>query len=161
MELNLGTMLFQVGAVLVLMFLLKRYALGPVMKVMNERSEHIEQQITTAEQNRAEAEKLAAEQKAALDQARNEAKELLERAKVQKEREAEEIIRDARERAERMINEAKSEIASEKDKAIKDLRDEVGTLSVLLASKLIEKEMKAKDQSALVKQYLNQVGELQ
>jgi F-type H+-transporting ATPase subunit b len=156
-----GTMLFQVVAILILMFLLKRYALGPVMKVMNERSEHIEQQITTAEQNRAEAEKLVAEQKEALSQARQEAKDLLERARAQKEREAEEIIRDARERAERLISEAKSEIISEKEQAIQELRDEVGTLSVMLASKMIEKEIKAKDQSALVKKYLNQVGELQ
>ncbi|WP_188432440.1 F0F1 ATP synthase subunit B [Kroppenstedtia guangzhouensis] len=154
-------MLFQVVAILILMFLLKRYALGPVMKVMNERSEHIEQQITTAEQNRAEAEKLVAEQKEALSQARQEAKDLLERARAQKEREAEEIIRDARERAERLISEAKSEIISEKEQAIQELRDEVGTLSVMLASKMIEKEIKAKDQSALVKKYLNQVGELQ
>ena len=110
MSFTWGTMLFQVVAILILMFLLKRYALGPVMKVMNERSEHIEQQITTAEQNRAEAEKLVAEQKEALSQARQEAKDLLERARAQKEREAEEIIRDARERAERLISEAKSEI---------------------------------------------------
>ncbi|SIS50461.1 ATP synthase F0 subcomplex B subunit [Kroppenstedtia eburnea] len=161
MSFTWGTMLFQVVAILILMFLLKRYALGPVMKVMNERSEHIEQQITTAEQNRAEAEKLVAEQKEALSQARQEAKDLLERARAQKEREAEEIIRDARERAERMISEAKSEIVSEKEQAIQELRDEVGTLSVMLASKMIEKEIKAKDQSALVKKYLNQVGELQ
>lgn len=161
MSFTWGTMLFQVVAILILMFLLKRYALGPVMKVMNERSEHIEQQITTAEQHRAEAEKLVAEQKEALSQARQEAKDLLERARAQKEREAEEIIRDARERAERMISEAKSEIVSEKEQAIQELRDEVGTLSVMLASKMIEKEIKAKDQSALVKKYLNQVGELQ
>ncbi|GGA45842.1 ATP synthase subunit b [Kroppenstedtia guangzhouensis] len=161
MSFTWGTMLFQVVAILILMFLLKRYALGPVMKVMNERSEHIEQQITTAEQNRAEAEKLVAEQKEALSQARQEAKDLLERARAQKEREAEEIIRDARERAERLISEAKSEIISEKEQAIQELRDEVGTLSVMLASKMIEKEIKAKDQSALVKKYLNQVGELQ
>lgn len=154
-------MLFQVGAILILMLLLKRFALGPVMKVMNERTEHIEDQITTAEQNRAEAEKLVVEQKEALIQARQEAKELLERARAQKEREAEEIIGDARERAERMISEAKSEIISEKERAILELRDEVGTLSVELASKMIEKEIKARDQSALVKKYLSQVGELQ
>ena len=161
MSFTWGTMLFQVGAILILMLLLKRFALGPVMKVMNERTEHIEDQITTAEQNRAEAEKLVAEQKEALIQARQEAKELLERARAQKERETEEIIGDARERAERMISEAKSEIISEKERAILELRDEVGTLSVELASKMIEKEIKARDQSALVKKYLSQVGELQ
>ncbi|SMO67214.1 F0F1 ATP synthase subunit B [Melghirimyces algeriensis] len=161
MSIHLGTMLFQVGAVLILMLLLKRYALGPMMKVMNERQEHIEQQLTIADEKRAEAEKMVSEQKEALIQAREEAKELLERAKVQKERESEEILQDARKRADRMIQDAKEEIALEKEKAIKELRNEVGNLSVSLASKLIEKEVKVKDQSKLVESYLNQVGELQ
>ncbi|MDA8353763.1 MAG: F0F1 ATP synthase subunit B [Firmicutes bacterium] len=154
-------MLFQVVAVLILMLLLKRYALGPIMNVMNERQEYIEKQISSAEESRKEAEKMVSEQKEALARSRQEAKELLERARAQKEREAEEIIRDARERADRMISEARSEIASEKEKAIKELRDQVGVLSVSLASKVMEKELDPKDQAKLVDQYLDQVGELQ
>ncbi|SDC52933.1 F-type H+-transporting ATPase subunit b [Melghirimyces thermohalophilus] len=161
MSLHLGTMLFQVVAVLILMLLLKRYALGPIMNVMNERQEYIEKQISSAEESRKEAEKMVSEQKEALARSRQEAKELLERARAQKEREAEEIIRDARERADRMISEARSEIASEKEKAIKELRDQVGVLSVSLASKVMEKELDPKDQAKLVDQYLDQVGELQ
>jgi len=161
LSLHLGTMLFQVVAVLILMLLLKRYALGPIMNVMNERQEYIEKQISSAEESRKEAEKMVSEQKEALARSRQEAKELLERARAQKEREAEEIIRDARERADRMISEARSEIASEKEKAIKELRDQVGVLSVSLASKVMEKELDPKDQAKLVDQYLDQVGELQ
>lgn len=154
-------MLFQLVAFLVLMALLRRYALRPIMGVMEKRQAYIDEQINTAEKNRAEAERLVAEQREELEKARKEARELLERAKVQKEREAEAIIKEAQERAERMIQEATNEIAREKEKALAELRDQVGQLTVLLASKVMEKEVDAKQQAKLVDRYLQQVGELQ
>jgi F-type H+-transporting ATPase subunit b len=160
-EFHLGTILFQLVTVIILMLLVGRFAVRPLLGVMKQRQDYIDEQISTAEKNRSQAEKLVAEQREALDQARQEAKEIVDRAKAQKEREAEEIIKQAQERAERMIQEATAEIASEKEKALKQLRDEVGHLSVLLASKMMEKELDAKDQSKLVDRYLEQVGELQ
>lgn len=161
MEFHLGTMLFQVVVLIILIALMARYVMRPLLAMMKERQDYIDQQITTAEENRKEAEKLVAQQEEALKQARQEAKELLERAKAQKEREAEEIIRQAQERAERIISEATAQIALEKEKALADLRDEVGRLSVLLAAKMLEKELDAEEQSKLVGRYLKQVGELQ
>jgi F-type H+-transporting ATPase subunit b len=161
LKLELGTMLFQLVAFLVLMGLMIRYALRPVMGVMEKRQAYIDEQINTAEKNRAEAERLVAEQREELEKARKEPRELLERAKAQKEREAEAIIKEAQERAERMIQEASKEIAREKEKALAELRDQVGQLTVLLASKVLEKEVDAKQQSKLVDRYLQQVGELQ
>jgi F-type H+-transporting ATPase subunit b len=160
-EFHLGTILFQLVTVIILMLLVGRFAVRPLLGVMKQRQDYIDEQISTAEKNRSQAEKLVAEQREALDQARQEAKEIVDRAKAQKEREAEEIIKQAQERAERMMQEATAEIASEKEKALKQLRDEVGHLSVLLASKMMEKELDAKDQSKLVDRYLEQVGELQ
>jgi len=158
---EIGTMLFQLIAFIVLMLLVSRFALRPMLATMKKRQDHIEGQIQAAEESRKQAEKLLEEQKAALEKARQEAKEMLERAKAQKEREAEEIIKKAQERAERMIQEATTEIQREKEKAIAGLRDEVGTLSVQLASKLLEKELDAKGQSKLVESYLEQVGRVQ
>lgn len=161
MEFHLGTMLFQVVVLIILIALMARFVMRPLLAMMKERQDYIDQQITTAEKNRKEAEELAKQQQEALKKARQEAKELLERAKAQKEREAEEIIRQAQERAERMINEATAQIAREKEKALAELRDEVGRLSVLLAAKVLEKELDDEEQSKLVGRYLEQVGELQ
>jgi F-type H+-transporting ATPase subunit b len=161
LQLHWGTMLFQVAVVIILIALMARFVVRPLLAMMKERQDYIDQQIATAEENRKEAEKLAAKQQEELKKARQEAKELLERAKAQKEREAEEIIRQAQERAERMINEATAQITREKEKALADLRDEVGRLSVLLAAKVLEKELDAEEQSKLVGRYLEQVGELQ
>ncbi|SEM79910.1 F0F1 ATP synthase subunit B [Lihuaxuella thermophila] len=161
LNIEIPTMLFQLGAFIVLMLLVSKFALRPILNTMKQRQDHIESQIKAAEQNRLDAEKLIEEQKEALKQARQEAKEIIERAKAQKEREAEEIIRKAQERAERMIQEATTEIQREKEKALASLRDEVGALSVQLASKMLEKELDQKGQAQLVNRYLEQVGRLQ
>jgi F-type H+-transporting ATPase subunit b len=161
LSLNLGTMLAQLVIFLILMLLVSRFALRPLLATMRTRQDHIDGQIKSAEQHRADAEKLIEDQKAALQQAREEAKEIIERAKVQKEREAEEIIRLANERAERLIEEATNEINREKDKALSALRLEVGELSVQLATKLIGQELDKTNQSKLVHRYLEQVGRMQ
>jgi F-type H+-transporting ATPase subunit b len=156
-----GTMVFQLIAFIILMLLVSKYALRPMLNTMRQRQEHIDGQIKAAEKSRKEAEDLIKEQREALEKARLEAKEIIERAKAQKEREAEEIIAKAQERAESMIKEATNEIQREKEKALASLRDEVGALSVQLASKLIEKELDGKAQAELVGRYLEQVGRVQ
>lgn len=61
-------------------------------------------------------------------------------------------------RAERMIEDAKLEINREKEKAIASVRDQVAGLSVLLASKIIEKEMSEAEQQDTIEQFMRQVG---
>jgi F-type H+-transporting ATPase subunit b len=161
LQIEIGTMLFQLVAFIVLMLLVSKYALRPMLNTMQQRQEHIEGQIKAAEKSRKEAEELIEEQREALEKARKEAKEIIDRAKAQKDREAEEIIAKAQERAERMIKEATNEIEREKEKALASLRGEVGALSVQLASKLIEKELDGKGQAELVESYLEQVGRVQ
>ncbi|SFI66572.1 F0F1 ATP synthase subunit B [Thermoflavimicrobium dichotomicum] len=156
-----GTILAQLVIFIILMLLVSKYALRPLLDTMKKRQDYIDNQIITAEKSRQEAEELLAEQKALLKQAQTEAKELIERAKAQKEKEAEKIILEAKEQAERMIQEAKLEIEREREKAIAALRDEVGALTVQLASKLLEKELDEKGQSKLVDRYFEQVGRLQ
>jgi F-type H+-transporting ATPase subunit b len=143
-----GTMVFQLIAFIILMLLVSKYALRPMLNTMRQRQEHIDGQIKAAEKSRKEAEDLIKEQREALEKARLEAKEIIERAKAQ-------------ERAESMIKEATNEIQREKEKALASLRDEVGALSVQLASKLIEKELDGKAQAELVGRYLEQVGRVQ
>jgi F-type H+-transporting ATPase subunit b len=156
-----GTMLSQLVIFIILMLLVSKYALRPLLATIKKREDYIDDQISSAEQNRKQAEELLEEQKEVLKQARLEAKEMIERAKVQKEKEAEQIIQDAQTKAERMIQEAKAEIAREREKAIATLRDEVGTLTVQLATKVLEKEVDEKGQSQLVDRYMEQVGRLQ
>ncbi|TCP69512.1 F0F1 ATP synthase subunit B [Baia soyae] len=158
---GLGTSLVQLAIFFILVFLVSKYALRPLLATMNERTNHIEGQISIAETNRAEAEKLVAEQKELLIATRTEAKEIIDRAKAQKEVEADKIMDKAKSQADQMLADAKKEIELEKMKALASLREEVGALSVQLAEKLVGETLDQKKQANLVNAYLDQVGRLQ
>ncbi|MEB3102519.1 F0F1 ATP synthase subunit B [Ferviditalea candida] len=157
LHLELGTMLVQLIAFLILLWLVRVFAMKPAMKIMNDRQAYIENQISSAEQTRDEAYRLVEEQKKILADAKKEAYDLIESAKAQKEREASEILKAAQQRAERIIQEATAEIENEKVKAIAELRDQVGNLSVMLASKILEKELNAAQQQKMIDDFLKQV----
>ncbi|UCZ53022.1 F0F1 ATP synthase subunit B [Bacillus shivajii] len=150
---------YQIFGFLVLMWLLKRYALGPIMEMMEKRENHIADQISSAEKNREEAEKYLAEQREAIQSARTEAKEIVERTKKLSEQQAEDIIANAKKDADRIKEAALAEITQEKEQAISALREQVSTLSVLVASKVIEKELDEQEQEKLIQETLKEVGE--
>ncbi len=158
-SLEWGTMLFQAIVFLVLLLLVRKFAMGPAMAVMEKRRQHIENEITTAERNRQEAEALLAEQRRVLDEARVEAKAILDRVTKQANDEAARIVEDAKAAADRLKAEASAELAREVEKAKADLRDQMAGLSVLLASKIIEKELDEAAQKSTVEQFLKQVGD--
>ncbi len=72
---------------------------------------------------------------------------------------AKEIVKTARRESERIKEEAKSDIAREKEDAISALREQVGSLSVLIASKVIEKNLDEKEQSNLIQDYIERLGD--
>ncbi len=156
---NTGDILFQLLAFIVLLFLLRKYAWGPLMGIMKKREEHISNEINEAEKSRKEAQSYLDEQTAALKEARKEAQALIEAAKKQGEQQGEDILRAAREEANRMKESALSEIDREKEQAVQTLRNEVATLSVQIASKVITKELDEQAQQKLVNDYLKEVGE--
>ncbi|MGF2618227.1 F0F1 ATP synthase subunit B [Rossellomorea vietnamensis] len=158
-EFNGGDILFQLAMFIILMALLKKFAWGPLMGIMKERESHIASEISAAERSREEAGKSLEEQRQLLKEARLEAQAMIENSKKHGEEERAQIIASARAEADRMKDSAKKEIEIEKDKAVSALREQVSTLSVLIASKVIEKELSAADQQKLISDYIQEAGE--
>jgi len=158
-EINLGSMLFQLLAFIILFILLKKYAFGPLLGVMEKRQQQIDDQIKSAETNRQEADRLLKEQNETMQKSRIEAHQIIENAKASSEKQALDILDNAKAEAERIKNQALQEIKLEKEKAVAELREQVGALSVLIAAKMIEKEIDEKTQSKLIDDIMKQVGE--
>ncbi len=156
---NAGDIIYQLIIFLVLLALLRKFAFGPVMGIMKQREDHVRNEITAAEQSNAEARKLVEEQKAQLKQSRTEAQELIENAKKLGEDQKNSIIQEARSEALRIKDSAVKEIQQEKDNAVSALREQVASLSVLIASKVIEKELNEQDQQKLISEYVQDLGE--
>lgn len=146
-------------AIGILYYLLNKYAFGPLFSVMEKRRELVQQQLSEAAQTREQATAFVEEQKAALQQARKDAYDIIEQSKQTSSKQAAQMLEQAKDEATRLKNEAVRDIQSEKNRAVEQLRSEVGAVSVKIASKLIEKEVSEdKVQEELVDQYLKEVG---
>lgn len=156
---NSGDIIFQLLMFIILLALLKKFAWGPLMGIMKQREEHIASEINAAEESRLEAKKLLEEQRNLLKDARTDAQGLIESARKQGDLQREEIIVTARTEAERIKEAAKLEIEQQKEKAVAAIREQVASLSVLIASKVIEKELSAADQDQLINEYIQEAGE--
>ncbi|WP_100486814.1 F0F1 ATP synthase subunit B [Sporolactobacillus pectinivorans] len=158
MSFSLGSIVFQLVVMLLLMIFVAWVGVKPVLAIMDKRNKYINNQIDSAEKSRTDAESYLAKQKAEVDKVREESHEIIEQAKSQASAEAKSIIDAAKNRSDLLIKEAHEEISQEKEKAIASIRDEVADLSVLLASKVLEKEVNAKDYSKEIDQLMKQVG---
>lgn len=155
-----GTIIYQLVLFFILLALLRKYAFGPLMGIMKQREEHIASEIEAAEKNNAEAKKLVEEQRAFMKQSRVEAQELIEKARKQAEEQKDGIIVAAKAEAESIKEAAVKDIQREKEQAIAALQAQVAVLSVQIASKVIQKELKEEDQASLIRDYIKEVGEV-
>ena len=158
--LNTGDIFVTLIVFIVLMFLLKKFAWGPLMGVMKQREDLIAGEIEAAEKSRQESHKLLEEQRSLLKEARTEAQAIVENAKKQGDAQREEIITVARVEANRLKESAVREIETEKDKALASVRKEVVSLSVLAASKVLGKQISEEDNRALIEETIAKAGDV-
>ena len=156
--LALGNMLFVLVAFLVLMLLLKKYAWGPVVKMMEKRAEKVAHDLDTAQDAREEAEKMAAQRAEQLQSARSEANGIVADAKEAANQQRDKIVEDAQKDAQAAKNQAGAQIAQERSEAMADIKSDVAELSVTIAQKIIQKELKLDDQKALIDAYIEGLG---
>lgn len=154
-----GDMLAALFFFALLLFLLKKFAWGPLMSMMEEREKLIANEIDEAEKSRKEAAIASEEAAAQLLQTKQEAQKIVEDARDAGVKLEQDIIESARLEAERLKVAAQADIQNEKEKAIQALQDQVASLSVLIASKVIEKELNTTDQDHLINEYIKEVGE--
>ena len=154
-----GTTIVTLVTFVILLALLKKFAWGPLKEVMDKRERDINKDIDDAEQAKINAQKLEEENRKTLKETQDEVQRILDDAKVQARKQHEEIIHEANVRANGMIETAQSEINSEKERALADINNQVSELSVLIASKVLRKEISEQDQKALVEKYLKEAGD--
>ncbi|MEY5042827.1 MAG: synthase subunit [Bacteroidota bacterium] len=153
----LGTLVWSSIAFLVVLFLLKRFAWGPILSALQEREQRITDALGSAERARQEMAQLNSDNERLLREARAEREVILKDAREA----AEKLVSDARlrakEEAERDLALAKDAIAIERKAAIAELKSEVAALSVSIAEQLVRRELGQDDaQQALVKKLMDE-----
>ncbi|MHB1125887.1 MAG: F0F1 ATP synthase subunit B [Bacillota bacterium] len=158
---NVWTFLWQVLNLLVVLGLLYKLLFKPIGQVLADREHKIESSITEATKAKEAAEDLHVKYQTLLQEAKGEAQDIVNRATKLGEEMKSEIITGAREEATNTIEKAKAEIQGEKAKALSEIRDEVATLVVMAAGKVIGKAITVDDHERMIKEFVTEVGEVQ
>jgi F-type H+-transporting ATPase subunit b len=145
-----GLMIWTIVSFLITLYVLKRWAFGPIQKTIDERRERIRQSLAEADHAREEARRLLEEHRKLIGRARQEAEEI--RADVR--RDAEALRERAREELEsdrqRRLDETRRQIEAETARSLAQIRQEVAELTVLAASKVTGKVLDSADQRRLI-----------
>lgn len=141
------------------LFLLKKFLLDKVMKVLDQRREEADKEILDAEKANQEAQAIKAAYEENMQKAKSEAAGILATAKTTADQHSEQILRQAQEEAIRIKQKAAADIAQEKKKALNEAKDEISDMAMAIAGKVVGRSLKEEDQSALVDQFIEQLGE--
>jgi F-type H+-transporting ATPase subunit b len=152
-----GLMIWTIVCFLISLFVLKRYAFGPIQKLIDERRERIRRALDEADEARDEARTLLEEHRKLIGQARSEAEEILSEARQVARGMQERVKEETEADRQRRLEETKRQIEAETRRALEAIRAEVAELSLVAAEKVTRKSLDDKDQRRLIDEA---IGEL-
>jgi F-type H+-transporting ATPase subunit b len=139
-----GLLFWTLLAFAIVFFVLKKFAWKPILGSLDEREKTIADSLATAEKVKAEMAQLKSENEALMAQAREERALLLKEAKETKDRIVNEAKDQAKIEANKIINDANSAINNQKMAALTDVKNQIGTMVIEIAEKVIRRELAAK-----------------
>jgi F-type H+-transporting ATPase subunit b len=145
-----GLMIWTIVAFLITLFVLKRYAFGPIQKVIDDRREHIRRSIEEADNARDEARKLLEEHRALIGQARSDAEGIIAEARKTRESMEQRMREETEAERQRRLEETRREIAAETQRALEQIRSEVADLTLEATSIVVGKKLDADSDRKLI-----------
>ena len=156
-EVRPGLMIWTIICFLVVLFVLKRYAFGPIQQMIDTRRERIQQAIAEADNARDEARKLLEEHRKLIGQAKSESEEILSEARRLADAQRDRVKQETEEDRQRRLEETRRQIDQATAQALGQIRDEVGKLSLLAAEKITRKSLTGADQQRLIDEALAEI----
>ena len=156
---NPWTALFILLNTLTIFFVAKKFLFGPVMKIIADRQQEIDDLYAGANSAKAEAEALRTEYQEKLSDARSTSERIVKEAVARGQAREEDILRKANADAAAIMDKASADIAMEKKKAINDAKNEISGLAMAIAGKVVGRELNAADQEALIDRFIEELGE--
>ncbi len=153
------TLIATICNLFVQMFIIKKFLLDKILHVLDQRREAADKQITDAQNAKKEALEIKQTYEQNMLQATQKANEILVSAQKTAVERSEKIIGDAQQQAAQIKSKASADIAMEKKKAINEAKDEISSLAMAIASKVVERELDEKDQSGLIDRFINELGD--
>ena len=153
------TMIFTWVNLIILVFIMKKLLFKPVTKILKQREEEVNSIYEKAEESQKNAEALEKEYTESLAGAKEEAARIVKEATREATVKGEQIVADAKQEAAAARSKAEKEIEREKQAAVNEIKDDIASIAVSVAEKVIEKDLNAKDHEKLVEDFINNRGD--
>jgi F-type H+-transporting ATPase subunit b len=154
---GLGLMIWTLVLFLITMYVLSKVAFPKIQEALDKRANAISESIDAAERQRKESDELLAEYRARLAEAREQADDIMVRARKSAETAEAEAAAAGKEKREELVAAAKRDIEAETRRSLDQIRQEVADLTVLATERVTRKSLTGEDQKRLVEEALSEV----
>ena len=155
-----GLFVWTILSFLLLMVILTKFAWNPLLKVLNEREEKIRLSLEKAEKAEKKLETLNLQGEEILRNAKAESQKLLLSSKELAQNLKKEIELEAKEKANSIINQSRKQIEAERDQVIREIKSELSALSILIAEKLLKKNISSQENFKLINESIEKATKI-
>ncbi|MBO6241224.1 MAG: F0F1 ATP synthase subunit B [Butyrivibrio sp.] len=152
------TFIAQIINLFIQMYLIKRFLFKPINEILEKRKNLADKTIREAREAKEEADSLKDQYEDSLTSAHAEAAQIVSDAQKEAQNKADALVKEAQEEAAGIKARAAADIEQEKKKAVNEAKDEIGSLAMDIAGKVVEKEINEADHKKLIDDFINKVG---
>jgi len=160
LSIDIGTIIFTWCNLLILFLVFKKFLFGRVHKIFEDRQNDVTEVYNKADESLEHAKNLETEYTALMQNAKEESAEIIKTASKKAQVRSDEIIADAKKEAGAILARADEDVEREKKRAQNELRGEISELAVMVAQKIVEKEISEEDHDRFINDFIENVGDL-
>jgi len=153
------TFIAQICNLFIQIFLIKKFLLKPIREIIEKRKKLATEELDKARESNEQAIAMKEEYEKSIADAKTEATEIIASANKAAETSADEILRKANDEALAIRNKATADIEQEKKTAINEIKNEIGSMAMDIAGKVIEREVTEEDHKKLIDEFIENAGD--
>ncbi|HCU70413.1 MAG TPA: ATP synthase F0 subunit B [Candidatus Moranbacteria bacterium] len=140
---------------LILLFVLHKFAYGPVVKMLETRTKKIEKGLKDAQESQKKLEEISEKEQAVLVEARKQAQEIIKKSEESAILQAQEIVVSAKKQSQKILETAQKQIEQEKVKILAEVKAEVAGLVVMATEKIINEKLDETKDGELIRKSIS------
>jgi F-type H+-transporting ATPase subunit b len=154
---NPGLMIWTIVCFFIAFFVLRKFAFGPIQRVIDERRQRVREALEEAERSRAEARRLLDEHRALVGQGRADAEEILAEARKVADAQRERMKEETEAERQRRLDDTSRQIEAETRRALEQIRAEVADLTLIATAKVTGKALDEADHRRLIDEAISEL----
>lgn len=154
-SLDVWTLIMTWGNLIILYFIVKKLLYKPVKKMLEDRENEVRDMIDKASASKEEANRLREEYEKHLENAKEEAGEIVKNAQHKAQLRSEDIIRDAQQQASAIMQKADEQIEKERINALEQTKGEISELAVMIAEKVVKRDLTDADHEKMIEEIID------